>query len=253
MITSSGWATTKWRPSGSAWLPAVPGPPPAAALLPTPDVATTSLDCESTASGLSPPRVLATAPRRIPSLLWMETVAWVGWPVTPTGLCRGGSGGPAPVGWVSAVRPLAAAGWQAWGSWRGTLLRRVASLPLLATGRAAGGGHLLNQVERHLRVDVGLRVDRVGPAGPQRLLNPVLAATRTANKLNTIQYGGWKKLFSEGELQLSEIGKNLVQKVRITGICDMVFCSAARTKDVAGDGRHKEQLILAELWDELLQ
>ncbi len=77
---------------------------------------------------------------------------------------------------------------------------------------------------------MGLRVDRVGPAGPQRLLNPVLAATRTANKLNTIQYGGWRKLFSEGELQLSEIGKNLVQKIRITGICDMVFCSAARTK-----------------------
>ena len=90
-------------------------------------------------------------------------------------------------------------------------------------------------------------MDRVRPAGPQSLLHPVLAASRTANKLDTIQYCGWRKLFSEGQLQLSEIGKNLAQKIRITGICDVVVCIAARTKDVAGDGRHKEQLVLAKL------
>jgi hypothetical protein len=90
-------------------------------------------------------------------------------------------------------------------------------------------------------------VDRVRPAGPQSLLHPVLAASSTANQLDAVQYGGWRQLFSEGEFQLSEIGKNLAQKIRITGDCDVVVCIAARAKDVSGDRRHKEQLVLAEL------
>jgi hypothetical protein len=117
----------------------------------------------------------------------------------------------------------------------------------LATGSATGGRYPLDQVERHLRVDVGLWVDRIRPAGPQRLLNPVLAAPRTANELNTIQHGCWQELFSECKLQLREIRKNLVQEIRTTRVCDMVVRCAARSKNVSGDGRHKEQLILAEL------
>jgi hypothetical protein len=57
-----------------------------------------------------------------------------------------------------------------------------------------------------------LGVNRIRPAGPQRQLHPVLVASGTANQLNTIQYCGWSQLFPEGELQLCEIGKNLLKK-----------------------------------------
>jgi hypothetical protein len=73
-----------------------------------------------------------------------------------------------------------------------------------------------------------LWVNRICPAGLQRLLHPVLVASGTANQLNTIQYCGWSQLFPEGELQLCEIGKNFAQKIRITGISDVIISVAAR-------------------------
>jgi hypothetical protein len=92
-----------------------------------------------------------------------------------------------------------------------------------------------------------LGVDRVRPAGPQGQLHPVLAASGTADQLNTVQYCGWSQLFPEGELQLSEVGKNFAHEIRITGVCDVIVRIATRTQDVSGDGRNKEKLIIAEL------
>jgi hypothetical protein len=90
-------------------------------------------------------------------------------------------------------------------------------------------------------------MDRVRPSGPQGLFHPVLAASSSTNQLNAVQYGGWRRLLSEGKLQLSEIRENFTQKVRISGVCNMVVCIAARTQNVAGDRHDKKQLILTEL------
>jgi hypothetical protein len=78
-----------------------------------------------------------------------------------------------------------------------------------------------------------LGVDRVRPAGPQGQLHLVLAASGTANQLNTVQYCGWSQLFPEGELQLSEVGNNFAHEIRIAGVCDVIVRVAARTQNVS--------------------
>ncbi len=59
----------------------------------------------------------------------------------------------------------------------------------------AGRRHLLQQVQRRLGVYVSIRMYRIGgPAGPQGLLNPLLAAAGPADQLDTVQDGGRTEL-----------------------------------------------------------
>ncbi len=96
------------EPACWAGLPAAPWPPPPTTRLPSPVVSATSLDRESTTSGLTSPLVLAAASRRIPRLVRVETVAGVGSSIAPPGLRRRVDRGSAPVARESVVRALAA-------------------------------------------------------------------------------------------------------------------------------------------------
>ncbi len=82
----------------------------------------------------------------------------------------------------------------------------LTSLPFPALGFVSGIGHLLNEIQCHLGIDVAGRVDGVqSPACPQGLFHLLPAAAGAADQLNAVQHHGRLQLLLEKEFQLCQV------------------------------------------------
>jgi hypothetical protein len=100
----------------------------------------------------------------------------------------------------------------------------LASFPFPVLRLVPRVGHLLDEVQCHLGIDVAGRMDGVqGPPCPEGLLHLVPATPGTAGQLNAIQHDSWLQLLFEQKFQLRQIRDECRQEFWVTrAVCERV-------------------------------
>jgi len=130
----------------------------------------------------------------------------------------------------------------------------LTSLPFPVLSLVSRVGHLLDEVQGHLGVDMAGRMDRVqGPTCPKGLFHLLPAAAGAADQLDAVQHDSWLQLLLEEKFQLRQVRDECRQEVRVLVVGDVFQAVAAGARHISGHRGDDENVVVLKLIDHSLQ